>query len=128
MNMGIIAGVTVIAAIIAVLIKQYNPEYAMVVSLSAGIILLGYCLINAVPVINDLHNILSKTGAASQYTVALLKAIGICYITQMAAEACIDAGENSLASKAEIGGRIALLIIAMPLISDIAQMAMSFLD
>jgi len=128
MNIGIIAGVAVIAAIIAVLIKQYKPEYAMIVSLGAGIILLGYCVINAIPVINDLHKILSETGAASQYTAALLKAIGICYITQMATEACIDSGENSLASKAEIGGRIALLIVALPLISDIAQMAISFLN
>jgi len=126
--MMVVVGVAVVAAVISVLLRQYKPEYAMVISLAGGILLLGYCLLHSISVINDLHNLLIKTGIDSNYSTAILKAIGVCFITQLAGDTCRDAGENSLASKTEMGGRVAVLLIALPLLNDIAQLAIGLLN
>ena len=45
----------------------------------------------------------------------VVKVIGISYITQTASDICRDCGENALASKMEICGRIMLFSAAMPM-------------
>ena len=57
----------------------------------------------------------------------LFKALGICYLTQFAADSCRDAGESALAVKAEIAGRIAVLLISLPLLSQVASTAMDLI-
>ena len=62
-----------------------------------------------------------------EYVLVLFKALGICYLTQFAADSCRDAGESALAVKAEIAGRIAVLLISLPLLSQVASTAMDLI-
>jgi len=48
-----------------------------------------------------------------------LRAAGVCLVTQLTADTCRDAGESSLASKAELAGRFLLLVMALPLFERI---------
>ena len=56
----------------------------------------------------------------SQGIQVLLKALGICYITQLAADTCKDAGQQAIATKVELAGKVAVLAIAMPMLGTIA--------
>lgn len=51
----------------------------------------------------------------------LLKALAICYITQLACDCCKDAGECAIAGKLQIAGKIAILIIALPMFESLAE-------
>lgn len=123
-----IAGVVVVAAFLAVILRQQRPEQAMAVSLAAGIGILALVAAKALPVIGSLRELLAGAALPSEYGTILFKALGICLLTQLAADACRDAGENALASKAELAGKLLLLTLALPLFEKIAQTAAALIN
>ena len=123
-----IAGVVVIAAFLAVILRQQRPEMAMAVSLAAGIGVLALVLVKSLPMIDTLRELLSSAALPAEYGTILFKALGICLLTQLAADACRDAGEGALASKAELAGKLLLLTLSLPLFEKIAQLAASLIN
>ena len=85
-------------------------------------------LSKALPVIGTLRELLSTAALPEEYGAILFKALGICLLTQLAADACKDAGESALASKAELAGKLMLLMLALPLFEKIAQLAASLIN
>ena len=73
-----IAGVVVVAAFLAVMLRQQRPEQAMAVSLAAGIGILALVLSKALPVIGTLRELLSTAALPEEYGAILFKALGIC--------------------------------------------------
>jgi stage III sporulation protein AD len=129
-NMAIlnVLGIAIIAAAIAVLLRQYKQEYAMLIGLSAGVIILLYIIIKAQPVFSELNLLMSNSGINSEYAQILIKALGICFITQLAADACKDSGETAIASKVELVGKFAILLLALPLFEQVAKLAVGLLS
>ena len=123
-----IAGVVVIAAFLAVMLRQQRPEQALGLSLVAGIAVLTFVLAKALPVISSLQDLLNATTLPDEYGQILFKALGVCLLTQLAADACRDAGESALAGKAEFAGKVALLVLALPLFQKIAELAVSLIN
>ncbi len=123
-----IAGVVVIAAFLAVLLRQQRPEQAMAVGLLAGIGILALVLTKAVPVFSTLQDLLGTAALPEEYGQVLFKALGICLLTQLATDACKDAGESALAAKAELAGKLFLLMLALPLFEKIAEIAVSLIN
>ncbi len=128
MNITAIAALAVAAAVLAVMLRQYRPEYSIVLSVAAGVLLLMFILSAAVPVIDKINEIADKSAAVSEYGGVLIKALGICLISQLACDACMDAGETSLASKAELAGKIAMVLVALPLFDDILDVVIKLLE
>ena len=58
----------------------------------------------------------------------MFKALGICLLSQLAADACRDAGENAMAEKAELAGKVFLLLLALPLFEKIAELALTLIN
>ncbi|MDD2361919.1 MAG: SpoIIIAC/SpoIIIAD family protein [Oscillospiraceae bacterium] len=123
-----IAGVTVIAAFLAVLIRRYHPEYSMAIGLITGILILGMLIIQLVPIFGRLQILLNSTSIPSEYGSVLFKALGISLLAQLSADACRDAGENAMAEKAELAGKVFLLILALPLFEKIAELAVQLMN
>ncbi len=73
-----ITGVGIIALIIIIIIKQYKPEFAVYVSITAGIIILFLVLDKLYGVINLLINISNKTGTGTEFIGILLKITRYC--------------------------------------------------
>jgi stage III sporulation protein AD len=51
------------------------------------------------------------------YVETILKIIGIAYITEFAAQITKDAGQGAIASKIELGGKIFILAMAIPILT-----------
>lgn len=124
MNIIGIAGAALIAAILAVTLKRYNQEYAVVISIIAGVVILVEILLNLSPAVKEIATLLSGVGLTEQYGLILFKSLGICFLAQFAADSCRDAGEGALASKVELAGKISILVLSLPLFEDIAQTAL----
>lgn len=128
MDIFAIVGLGITAAVLAVLLRQYRPEYAILVGLSAGIILLIFVITKAQPVFSEVSTLLGRANIKSSYAGILLKSLGICFVTQLASDACKDAGESAIASKIELAGKFAVLLIALPLFEQIATLAINLLN
>ena len=127
MNIIAIAGITVITAILAVMLKRYHQEYSIIISIAAGVIILFEILANITPAIRQINTLLSSAGLSAEYAAILFKSLGICFLAQFAADSCRDAGESALASKVEFAGKIAIVVLSLPLFERIASTAVGLI-
>lgn len=127
MNIVAIAGIAIVAAIFAAMLKRRNQEYSIILSIAAGVIILFEIFSNISPAIKQINTLLAASGLSSEYTVILLKALGVCFLAQFAADSCRDAGESALASKVELAGKIAIVVLSLPLFEKIASTAVGLI-
>jgi len=118
-NLFALVGLGIVAAIIAVVLKQHRPEFAMMVSVAAGALILGGVLVGMLPVINQIRQIFASTAVPAQYVQILFQALGLCFVTQIACDACKDAGESAIGAKIELAGKISVLVISLPLFTQV---------
>lgn len=127
MNIFSLIGIALIATFLSVILKKSNKEYAMVISIIAGIFIISKIFIYLISVLSSVKSILAVSNISKGYIAIIFKAIGICFLTQFSSNTCIDAGESALASKIEFAGKIAVIIIALPLIEDIIKIVNSLI-
>ena len=128
MELTTILSMLLIAAFLTVLLRRYRPELAMGVGIVAGAIALLAVLKTAAPAVSQLQALLDGAALPQAYTAILFKALGICLLTQLTADACRDAGESALAAKAELAGKLLLLVVSLPLFEKITSLALSLLQ
>ncbi|WP_243121505.1 SpoIIIAC/SpoIIIAD family protein [Anaerotruncus rubiinfantis] len=119
LDMLTVTGLAVIAVALSTILKQKNPEFSLMISLLTGILILGMIISAGIPLFERIEALLQKTGARAEYVQILFKALGICFITQIACDACRDLGETAVASKVEAAGKISVLLISLPLFEQI---------
>lgn len=116
------AGLTVTAVMIAKLLERYAAEQALLLTLLAGVLLTGAAVLSLMPVLNEIDNLLRCGGLDAAQTACIGKALGICCITQLAADVCKDAGEHTLTTAVLLTGKAALLMLALPLIQPLLRL------
>lgn len=57
----------------------------------------------------------------------MLKVTGIAYIAEFGVQACKDAGENAIASKVELGAKILILSLCVPVVMNLLELLASIL-
>ena len=117
-----IAGVVVVAAFLAVLLRQKSPEQSMAVGLLTGVGVMALLLTKAAPSLGAVKELMDSSALPAEYGQILFKALGICLLTQLAADACRDAGESALA------GKVGLIMLSLPLFQKIAELAVSLMN
>ena len=72
-------------------------------------------------------SIISTTGLSSNLYKLLIKIIGIGYLIEFAVGICCDTGNASLGDKILLGGKIVILVMALPIVSNILQIIIGIL-
>ena len=122
-----IIGVGIIALVIIIILKQYKPEFTMYVSLLAGVLILlmlSSQITSIIALINDISN---KAMINSQFIKILIKTTGIAVLTEFAVSICKDSGETAIASKIDIGGKILIISISVPIIQALMDTVLKVL-
>ncbi|MDR2932908.1 MAG: stage III sporulation protein AD [Oscillospiraceae bacterium] len=119
MNILAIIGVGLIAAILCVMLRQVRPEFALILSLAAGVFILFALFSDTVDIIDRIRALIDSAGVPSAYAAVLVKALGICFVTQIACDTCKDAGESAISAKIEMAGKIAVLVVSLPLFEQV---------
>lgn len=126
MNIVQILGICVVSAAVAVLLKGYNSEYPLLISLISGTAILLMLISGVTEKLYEVRNAVSAFTASSLFIVAL-KSLGICVITGFIADSCRQAGQISLASKAELAGRCAIFVLSVPMLLSLLETAYGFI-
>lgn len=127
METGSLLTLTVLAALICLVLSSYKPEFSFIATVAAGSLIFISVLIYVVPTVSELGSLMENAGIENGYFRIAFKALGICLITQFAADTCRDFGQSALASKAEFIGRCAIFILSVPLIENVLQAAISLI-
>ena len=116
-----IIGVGLIGLISIIIIKQYKPEFAIYISAIAGVIIIFMVLDRLSGIINLLQSISDKSGINKGFLEILLKMTGIAFLTEFAVSICKDSGEGAIASKIEIGSKVIIISMSIPIISSLLE-------
>ena len=119
------AAFTVCAAAMALVIRRLRPEMGSMLSMAAG----GAAALMVMPLLGSmLRGIADLAGAGgvpAGYMTQLFKVGGVSLLMDFAAQTCRDAGEEGLAQKAELAGRVMLISMALPAMKTMFEQIMS---
>ena len=116
-----IIGIALIALIIIIIVKQYRPEFVMYVSLIAGALILMLILDKMGAIIDLLESLSNKTAINNEFLVLLIKITGIAFLTEFTVSICKDSGESAIANKVDIGGKIIIISMSIPIIASLLE-------
>ena len=122
-----IIGMGLISLIIIIIIKQYKPEFAIYISIIAGVLIFYLIIDKLEGIINLLKTISAKSGINNQFLELLLKITGIAFLTEFAINLCKDSGENAIASKIEIGSKVIIVSMSIPIISSLLEVILKLI-
>lgn len=115
MNVIKIIGVGFVTLLITIILKQYRKEFAFMAVLIGGAIILYLSMDTLVGIINFVKSLNDHYNSA--FLSVLLKITGISILTEYAVSVCKDSGESSIASKIDLGGKIIVISMSIPVIS-----------
>lgn len=116
-----VVALAVVAVVLIVVIRQERPELALQISIAVGLGIVVFVIWKLVGIIRILEGLAQRAQLNMVYLSALLKIIGIAYVAEFGTQVCRDAGENALAFKVELAGKVMILILAVPIISSIVD-------
>lgn len=122
-----ITAVAVAAAVCAAVVKKNAREVGLLLSLTAGALLLSMVL-GAVESVRALMDELGEAAGLSPAVLTpVIKTVGIAILTRIAAEVCRDAGESGIAAFVETAGAALALAVALPLLRAVLDTIMGLL-
>ena len=119
------AGFAVVAALCAMVIKSAHREMGRAVSLAAGLMLFFFAAGQLSSAAGLLKSLARESGLGENTLELMVKFVAMGYITEFAVQACRDAGEEGLAAKAGLCGKMVLMGQTLPLIAEIGRTAFS---
>lgn len=116
-----LVGIGLTATILASILRPQAPQFAMLVSVLAGAVLLIMVVHSMTGVIQSLTGLANAAKLNKAFLATVLRIIGIAYVVEFAAQVARDAGEGSLAGKIELSGKIGIVVLALPIITDVVD-------
>ena len=122
-----IIGIALITVVATLIVKPVRPDVAVFISVVGGVIIL-FMLAGYLTDIFDVFNqIFNYTNVNSSLYKIIFKIIGVGYLVEFTASLCSDTGNNSLGDKVVLGGKIIILVMALPIVTSILEIVMELL-
>ena len=122
-----ICGAGVLAAAVAVILKDAKAPHPEALTGVFAVLVMGRVLMNTGTVISFISR-MSQGTAAAEHISTLLKAAGVAFTVEMASELCRGAGEGSIAGYVEMFGKIELIVLTLPVVSELLELSMGLLN
>ena len=128
MNIFKIVGFGIISVSLIIILKNQKPEMALMCVVAASIIMLLFIVDELTSVIELLNRLIENSSIDINFLKIILKVVGISYIVEFGKNICIDAGESSIANKVDLGGKIIVISLSIPVISATLTSLVSLLN
>lgn len=122
-----IIAIALLTVIATVVVKPVRNDFALIIALTGGIILLMLVLGYVGQVFSVMREIISLSGVSSSLYTLLLKIVGVGYLVEFTAGICSDTGNSSLGDKVLLGGKVIILVMALPIVTNILQIIVELL-
>lgn len=119
-------GVGVVICFSCVILRGRNPEFALMVSLAGGVLILAAVFTQIGEVVDYFDGLIRQLNIPSDGVLILVKCLGLSYVAKIACDTCVDCGETSTASKIEFAAKVGMLVIALPLLDQLLAVVTDF--
>ena len=122
-----LAGAGLIAALLLSVVRQQSPSFGLALSLAAAVAIFLFLLPDLVEVVRLVQGYALAGGVADRLLGTVMKVLGIAYLTELAAGVCRDTGEQALAQRVELGGKVLILLLAIPVLNAVLALVLRLL-
>ncbi len=122
-----VVGIGLIATVLSLIIKEQKPLFAFLLAAVTGVLIFLFLIGKIAEIIDVLKSLAEKSHVNMIFLKTILKVIGIAYITEFGAQIVRDAGQDSIASKIELAGKVLIMVMAVPIITVIIETVMKLL-
>ncbi|MGN0744079.1 MAG: SpoIIIAC/SpoIIIAD family protein [Christensenellales bacterium] len=112
-------GIAVIGVIVVTLLRSAKPEFAVFATIATGVVMVITLLSALRDVIIAFDSIVEKSGIDDKVFSAVLKIIGIGYLTEYSSSLANDAGCPSIAQKLQFGGKIVIFLMSISIVTSL---------
>lgn len=119
--------IAVACALGILLLKQAKPELAVVIGLVGTILIFLLVVSGLTKIISSINGIVAQTGLAVELFSSILKIVGIGYLCEIAASICQEAGAKAVADMVILGGKIIIMVLAIPIIQALVDVVLGVL-
>lgn len=123
-----IIAIGLIGGILTMTVRQYKSEYGILVALVTVTVILFLTLDTLSAAIEQITAITEKSGVDTRYITAVMKVVGVAYITQFGAEMLRDGGEGAIAMKVELAGKVFILGLTLPIVGEFLEVCVNALS
>jgi len=122
-----IIGIGLAGTVAIIILRKQKPEIAIQVSIITGALIFMLLAAKLSAIIDMLEDYAYKAEIKPAYFTAILKITGIAYLTEFGSEVCKDAGENAIASKIEMAGKVIIVSMAIPVITSLIDLILKIM-
>ena len=115
------AGAVLLTNLIALLIRKFNPELALLINMAAvAFVFFAACdyAFGLRELADTIHTMMQ---GKESFTSPVIKCVALSLVTRMTSDLCKDAAQSATASALELLGTVCALGIAMPLILSVLK-------
>lgn len=123
-----LVGFGLVVVVLLVVLGQFQQRaLALVVRLGAVAVLLLAVLGPLDQVLVALNRLVALSHVRGLYLSVLLKVVGIAYLATLGAQLAQDVGEQAVATKIELAGKVLILVLAVPVVTAIVRLLLRLL-
>lgn len=121
-----ICGVALVCIVCAVILRHFKGEMALLVRIGGAVLIFSAVAFGLGLLFDGLWETLDRD-ALEPYVSVLFKALGIALTAKICSDICRDCGEVTVAGGVEMGGKLSILALCIPLIDELMDYAAEFL-
>lgn len=116
-----IAGMALLGAFTAVLLKNGKAEYSTVIGIVMTLLVCGYVVINLLEVFSVVEDMWSRISSDTGFLHILMRVIGITYISDITANICRECGYQALAGQVTTAGKVGVMLCGFPVFKKLLE-------
>ncbi len=120
-------GIALVGIVVVTLLKTARPEFAVFATIGTGVVMVILLLGSLQDVVLAFDDVVRKSGVDDGVFAAVLKIIGIGYLTEYSSSIATDAGCPSIASKLQFGGKITIFAMSVSILSELIKVTSELL-
>ncbi len=114
------------ASVLALLARRHSEEQALLLGAAAAVMI----LLTALQSLESLGSLLRRaengSGLGAEFTVPVLKSLGLSILGKLSAGFCRDLGQNAAASALELASVCAILCVSLPLLQSLLDIVFAY--
>ncbi|HIQ61990.1 MAG TPA: stage III sporulation protein AD [Candidatus Avichristensenella intestinipullorum] len=122
-----LVGFGIASALLALTLRQTRPELALAVSLAAGLCLFAAVVGRLGEIVSAMRSLAERAELSDAALPLLLRILGIASLCELGAQMCRDIGEGGIAAKVEMGGKVMVLSLSLPVATALIELVAGLL-
>ena len=120
--------VTIVAIVLIMVVKQFNKDIALPISIGIGVLILISVCDQLYDVVYAFYNMANQALVDSEAISCVIKVVGIGYLAEFSSNICLDSGNKTIGEKVLFASRIAIILCVLPILQNLFDIIKGFLQ